>query len=187
MSPVLWCLAGLGTLALFIVAKVATDLVNKEIQGWLPEMCFFLLRLARRRMPPELRKTLFDGLGLEDELRTVLFHTYEGRPITAFVKGFRFSLSYLLKVRKCVTAVTRAPRRPRLLLYGHRYRKFVLRISPLVFLGGFAVAQMDRQLPFLSVFMEVVSIVGMVAWSCLVAVRGARIILSRLDRNRGDS
>lgn len=101
MSGVWWVLAGILAPVVLVIGKVISDLVNKEIQGWLAETPLRVLRLARRRLPAELREELDDELGLEAELEMILHHTYAKRPITALIKGLKFAFGHVIGLRRC--------------------------------------------------------------------------------------
>lgn len=101
MSVVWWTLAAILAVVVLVVGKVTLDLVNKEVQGWLAELPLHILRLARRRLPAELRNELYDQLGLEAELATILHHTYTKKPITALAKGLKFAFGHVFGLRRC--------------------------------------------------------------------------------------
>lgn len=101
MSGVWWVLATILALIVLVIGKVVLDLVNKQVQGWLAELPLQVLRLARKRLPAELRDELYDQLGLEAELETILHHTYATKPITALVKGFTFAFGHVVGLRRC--------------------------------------------------------------------------------------
>src|SRR6059036_3239051 len=94
-----------------VVGKVTLDMIGKEIEGRLPGLCFVVLRVARRRLPEELRAELHDEALLEEELRTILFHTYQEKPITGLVNGLRFAFGCLSGARRNARAAgwTRTP------------------------------------------------------------------------------
>lgn len=101
MSGVWWVLATILGIIVLVIGKVTLDLVNKEVQGWLAEVPLCVLRLARRRLPAELRDELYDQIGLEAELETILHHTYAKKPITALAKGLKFAFGHVVGLRRC--------------------------------------------------------------------------------------
>ncbi|HEV8560782.1 MAG TPA: hypothetical protein VGR06_31020 [Actinophytocola sp.] len=98
-----------GVVAL-VIGKVILDLIGKEIEGRLPGLCFAVLHLARRRLPAEMRAELHDEALLEEELRTILFHTYHERPITSLINGFTFAFGCLTGARRNARAAGWTPR-----------------------------------------------------------------------------
>lgn len=47
-------------LLLLVLGKVCLDLASKQVQGWLFDLCFMVLRVARRRLPIALRVAKHD-------------------------------------------------------------------------------------------------------------------------------
>jgi hypothetical protein len=82
-----------GVLAL-ILTKVAIDLATKEVESWLDQLPFLILKLARWRLPAELREQLHDEWWLPDlcELR----QRDTDRPITRLTKGLQFAFGLLI-------------------------------------------------------------------------------------------
>jgi hypothetical protein len=111
-----------GVVAL-VIGKVILDLIGKEIEGRLPGLCFAVLRLARRRLPAELRAELHDEALLEEELRTILFHTYHEKPITSLINGFTFAFGCLAGARRNARAAGWIPR------HNHQPGRFALALE----------------------------------------------------------
>jgi hypothetical protein len=109
MSIGLVAAAFLG-LVVLVVGKVMLDMIGKEIEARLPGLCFAVLRLARWRLPAEMRAELHDEALLEDELRTILFHTYQEKPITSLAKGLRFASGCVTGARRNARAAGWTPR-----------------------------------------------------------------------------
>ena len=90
-----------GVIAGFLTAlagAVFTGLAAQEIRGWLDAVPGVLLRLARRRLPPENRDTLYDEWAAE--LHIVL-HRMKGRPLSRLVFGIRYAVG-LLRTARCI-------------------------------------------------------------------------------------
>jgi lipopolysaccharide/colanic/teichoic acid biosynthesis glycosyltransferase len=87
-------IAVLGSVLLLVLGKVCLDLASKQVQGWLFDLCFVMLRLARRRLPAELRVTWHDE-ELVPELKYILFDKYANEPIVGLYKGFRFAIGHV--------------------------------------------------------------------------------------------
>jgi hypothetical protein len=92
---VIWWLAGTAG-ALLVLA--AGDLVSEEIRARLDRLPYGLLRLARRRLPAELRETVHDQ-EWAPELEHILRRA-GALPVTRLIAGTRFALGL----------ATRAPR-----------------------------------------------------------------------------
>jgi hypothetical protein len=89
-----------------VVAVVTTVIMNMaatELQAWLDELCFVLLRLARRRLPADLRDPLHDEEWVP-ELHHIL-RRGEARPITRLAQGIAYSLSLLRNAAAVVAAL----------------------------------------------------------------------------------
>ncbi len=90
--PVVIALAGI--LVMTVLRGIATD----EIRGQLDRLPFALLRLARKRVPRELRVKLHDE-EWEPELWYIL-QRQEARPISRLVGGTLYAWGLLLKARQ---------------------------------------------------------------------------------------
>jgi hypothetical protein len=102
-----WLVVGLATVGA-VAVKVAMDLAAKEIQGRLHGLPFLVLRLARWRLPRELRESIHDEWWVPD-LHDLLDH-YADLPVTRLLKGLRFSVSLLGQARRVAKSVS--PSRP---------------------------------------------------------------------------
>jgi DNA-binding CsgD family transcriptional regulator len=87
------CLAFIG--GLFMVAF--GDLVSEEVRNRLDGIPFALLRMASRRLPPELRTATYEEEWLP-ELHFVL-RGDQALPITRLIKGTRFAFGLLFTAR----------------------------------------------------------------------------------------
>jgi hypothetical protein len=86
-----------------VLVATAVNMAAAELQARLDGVCFLLLRLARRRLPADLRQPLHD-----EEWLPELYHILcreEARPVTRLVQGLAFSLGLLLKTKSVATAV----------------------------------------------------------------------------------
>ena len=92
-------IAVLAGLLLLVLGKVCLDLASKQVQGSLFDLCFVVLRVARRRLPAELRVARHDE-ELVPELKWILFDRYANQPVVGLYKGFRFALSNILGAKK---------------------------------------------------------------------------------------
>jgi hypothetical protein len=86
--------AVLGGLLLLVLGKVCLDLASKQVQGWLFDLCFLVLRWARRRLPVALRVAWHDE-ELVPELKYILFDEYANEPVVGLYKGFRFAIGHV--------------------------------------------------------------------------------------------
>jgi hypothetical protein len=100
MNGLQWTLTVLVAVLSLVVGKVTLDMANKEIQARLFDLPLAILRVARWRLPVEMRKELYDDELLEDELRTILYHTYDSKPITAIIKGLGFATGHIYGLRR---------------------------------------------------------------------------------------
>jgi DNA-binding CsgD family transcriptional regulator len=87
-------IAVLVGLLLLIIGKVCLDLTSRQAQGWQFNLCFVMLRMARRRLPAELRVARHDE-EFVPELEYILFDKYANEPIVGLFKGFRFALGHV--------------------------------------------------------------------------------------------
>lgn len=92
-------IAVLAGLLLLVLGKVCLDLASQQVQGSLFDLCFVVLRVARRRLPAELRVAVHDE-ELVPELKWILFDKYENQPIVGLYKGFRFALGHVRGAKK---------------------------------------------------------------------------------------
>jgi hypothetical protein len=113
LQAVMWVLVGFGALGLalygrsplssllqLLIAKAVLDIVLKEIHGWLLELPKIILMRTCRRIPFERQKVLFGEKSPDDELQTIIAHTYEKRPITGLIQGLLFAFRFRAKARK---------------------------------------------------------------------------------------
>jgi hypothetical protein len=91
-------LAVLGGLLLLVLGKVVVSILSKEVEGRLDQVSYAILRLARRRLPAELRETMHDQEWVP-ELNYITTELEE-RPITRLVLGLRYSTGLLRAARK---------------------------------------------------------------------------------------
>ena len=77
-----------------LLGKVALSMVSKEIEGRLGNIGYVLLRLARRRLPSDLREMLHDEEWLP-EMDDIQLR-YKDQPITRLAWSLRFSVPLLL-------------------------------------------------------------------------------------------
>ncbi|MGW4364509.1 hypothetical protein ACWEKT_02595 [Nocardia takedensis] len=87
-------LLSIGTVAALVAGKVLVSLLSKEIEGRMDQLGYAILRLARRRLPNELRASLHDEEWLP-ELDSIL-ERHRDRPVTKLVWSLRFSVPLLL-------------------------------------------------------------------------------------------
>src|SRR5574341_1311394 len=86
------------------VANALGNMAATEAQARLDGVCFLLLRVARSRLPADLRVPLHDGEWVP-ELHHILARE-EARPITRLVQGLAYSLSLLFHTRNVATEVS---------------------------------------------------------------------------------
>lgn len=95
MSLVVTAVLGIiGMIAVLALQRMAVD----ELRGRLDRVPWVLLKLARLRVPRELRSKLYDG-----EWMPELFHIMslaETLPLTRLVKGIRYSVGILFVARR---------------------------------------------------------------------------------------
>jgi hypothetical protein len=104
-----WVWATLGGIVAVTTGKVAGDLVSKEIEGRLDRIPQVLLRLARRRLPPELRVPLHDEWWLPDLQERL--RRNDSRPLTRLFTGVRFAIGLALTAPRTARAAAPATRR----------------------------------------------------------------------------
>lgn len=92
-------IAVLVGLLLLVLGKVCLDLASKQAQGWLFELCFAVLRVARRRLPAALRTIRHDE-EFVPELQYILFDRYANQPIVGLFKGFRYAFGHVRSARQ---------------------------------------------------------------------------------------
>jgi lipopolysaccharide/colanic/teichoic acid biosynthesis glycosyltransferase len=93
-----------GGALLLVVGKVCLDLASKQVQGWLFDLPFVVLRVARRRLPAALRVTHHDDESVP-ELKYILFDEYAIEPIVGLAKGLRFALGHVRGAKKLAREV----------------------------------------------------------------------------------
>jgi hypothetical protein len=82
-----------GAVLLAVLAAALLELLKDEVRGQIERIPYGLLRLARARVPAELRESLYDREWLP-ELR----HILEGAdrlPLTCLLRGIRYALGIL--------------------------------------------------------------------------------------------
>ncbi|KAA9376034.1 PrsW family intramembrane metalloprotease [Microbispora cellulosiformans] len=77
-----------------LVLGVAVELAAREVEGRLDQVPWLILRLARRRLHPEIRDEVFDD-EWAPELHFIL-QSSGGLPLTRFVRGARFAFGLLI-------------------------------------------------------------------------------------------
>jgi len=92
-------IAVLAGLLLLVLGKVCLDLASKQVQGWLFDLCFVVLRVVKRRLPTALHVARHDE-ELAPELKWILFDRYANEPVVGLYKGFRFALSNVRGAKK---------------------------------------------------------------------------------------
>lgn len=95
-------LAVLGGLLLLVLGKVVVSVLSKEVEGRLDQLSYAILRLARRRLPIELREPMHDQ-EWKPELNYITTEMKE-RPITRLVLGLRYATGLLLAARRTARA-----------------------------------------------------------------------------------
>lgn len=91
MSAARWLAGLVGAL----IVLVAGDVASEEVRARLDRLPFAVLRLARSRLPAELRERVHDQEWVP-ELQHVLQHA-ELFPLTRLITGFRFAAGLLLR------------------------------------------------------------------------------------------
>lgn len=79
---------------LAVVAAALLELLKDELRGQIERIPFALLRLARRRVPADLRETLYDHEWLP-ELHHIVADA-ERLPITCLVQGTAYALGLVM-------------------------------------------------------------------------------------------
>lgn len=91
MSALRW----LAALAGAVLALVAGDVISEEIRARLDRLPFVLLRLARARLPAELRERVHDQEWVP-ELQHILQHA-ELFPVTRLMTGIRYAVGLVMR------------------------------------------------------------------------------------------
>jgi hypothetical protein len=91
----------IGLLAVATVVRMAGSLLDEELRSRIFRLPHLLLRLARRRLPADLRQ-LYDQEWLPD-LEFIVRAT-EGLPVTRLVRGTSHALGILVSARRIVQA-----------------------------------------------------------------------------------
>jgi hypothetical protein len=82
---------------LTVIGGLLATLAQDEIKGWLGRVPFVLLRVARQRLPSDVRDTLYDEWFAE---LAVKMDATSDRPITRLVLGMRFSVGLIRSGRR---------------------------------------------------------------------------------------
>jgi hypothetical protein len=98
MSAIGWTLSLLLGLVFLVVGRVLLDLATKEIHGRLDQLPFLILRIARWRLPVELRQAVHDEWWLPD--LCYLIERETNRPITRLIRGTSFACSQVIHARQ---------------------------------------------------------------------------------------
>lgn len=85
------------------VTGVVTGLAQDELKGWIGRLPFWLLRIATKRVPEDIRDSLREDW--EAELHHLLRDKTD-RPITRLVVGLRFSLGLVSGGAKAADEIT---------------------------------------------------------------------------------
>ena len=96
-----WWHLALGAFGL-VVGKVVLDLATKEAQGRLDRLPFLILKVARWRLPAELRESMHDDWWIPDLQERL--DSQVSRPITRLVKGMRFASSLAISAGRTARA-----------------------------------------------------------------------------------
>ncbi len=96
-------------LVLLVAGKVMISLLAKEVEGRLDQVGFAILRIARWRLPAELREPLYDEAWLP-ELHYIL-EREEARPLTRLIQGLRYACGVAWSARTTARAASLKPRR----------------------------------------------------------------------------
>ncbi|MFL6125751.1 hypothetical protein [Actinophytocola sp.] len=91
-------LTALGSLLLFVLGNAVGSVLSKEVEGWLDQISFAILRLARWRLPVELREQKHDQ-EWKPELNHIIAELKE-RPLTRLRRGLCFATGLLWSARK---------------------------------------------------------------------------------------
>lgn len=102
-----WLLAAVLAFMLLVLGKVLVNLATKEIEGRLDQLPFVILRVARWRLPAELREPMHDDLWLPD-LCEAMRRDVE-RPLTRLIKGLCFSASLVVRAGRTARAADGVP------------------------------------------------------------------------------
>lgn len=92
----------IAALVILLVGKIILTLLGKETEGRIDWFCVRVLRLARRRLPREMRDETYDDEWLPE--LTFILENEEPRPLTRLVKGVRFSLGLFFGAREIALA-----------------------------------------------------------------------------------
>jgi hypothetical protein len=98
-----------GGLVTATLAHAWLELASDEIRGWLEVIPGAILRAAAMRLPADQRLEVYRAEWLPDLL--YITRRAEGRPITRFLVGTRFSLGHLRSARRQARDLRRAQRR----------------------------------------------------------------------------
>lgn len=94
MNAVGTALLILGSIMIAVIGKVMVSLLSKEVEDRLGQVGYAVLRLARRRLPTDLRSSLHDDEWLPE--MDALLEEHEDRPVTRLLWSLRFSVPLLL-------------------------------------------------------------------------------------------
>jgi hypothetical protein len=131
---------GLGILGLLaaLAATALGDVVSEKVRDRLDCLPRAILRLAARRLDPELRESFYGDEWLPE--LTYILRGGESRPVTRLVHGTRYAMGILVTAPRIANLPVRARRRaavPELaVLLAVGLVVGVLRALPIVLLGG---------------------------------------------------
>lgn len=95
-----------GALLVLLGGKVLLDLASKEIQSRLSDLPLLILRVARWRLPRDLRESVHDDWRVPDLQERL--QREDDRPITRLLKGLHFAVSLVIKAG-CTARAAGAP------------------------------------------------------------------------------
>jgi hypothetical protein len=106
----IWQMLGglLGLFLLFAVYETIKNMVSKEAQTRLERLPYAILRVARRRLPPEHREKIHDEEWLP-ELIAIVRET-DGLPITRMIRGVDYAVGLVFAASKVSDLRESAPR-----------------------------------------------------------------------------
>jgi hypothetical protein len=109
ISLLMMCPAGAFAFVVAMLLQAGSDLVSEEIRGWLEVVPGAILRMAAMHLPSGQRLEIYREVWLPDLL--FITRKAEGRPITKFVTGTKYSLAMLRTARRQARDLRRAQRR----------------------------------------------------------------------------
>jgi hypothetical protein len=161
-----------GLLLAWVVLEMLKNLVLVETATRLERIPYAILRLARRRLPVEHRKTIHDQEWLPELV--VIVRETEGLPITRLVRGVLYSIGLLFVASRVSKIRAVAPLAPK----SRRRRKRIKMIEALTYAGLLAGAVVALPWPLF----EAAALAALGASAAMWAARSGLTLNGRMAR-----